>query len=79
MSQVCQVTGKKVFYVNKVSHSNRKTRSRQSPNLRWKRFWSIAEGRFYRLRVSAAGIRVITKRGFDAVLADLRAAGVSDL
>jgi large subunit ribosomal protein L28 len=75
VSRICQVTGKGVLYGNTVSHSNRKSRSRQAPNLRWKRFWSTEDGRWYRLRVSAAGIREITKRGFAAVLKDLRAAG----
>ena len=75
MSRVCQITGKKVLYGNTVSHSNRKTRTRQAPNLRWKRFWSPAEQRWYRLRVSTAAIREITKRGFDPVLAEARAAG----
>ncbi len=75
MSRICQVTGKGVRFGNKVSHSNRKTRRLQAPNLRWKRFWSTEEGRWYRLRVSAAGIREITKRGLAAVLVDLRAAG----
>jgi large subunit ribosomal protein L28 len=75
MSRICQVTGKKTTYINTVSHSNRKSRSRQLPNLHWKRFWSITDGRWYRLWVSAAGIREITKRGFDVVLAELKAAG----
>jgi large subunit ribosomal protein L28 len=74
MSRICQVTGKGVLYGNAVSHSNRKARRRQAPNLRWKRFWSTEEGRWYRLRVSAAGVREITKRGLAAVLDDLRAA-----
>jgi len=75
MSQQCQVTGKKPITGNKVSHSNHKTRRRWNPNLRWKRFWVPSENRYIRIRVSTSGIREITKRGIDAVLADMRAAG----
>ncbi|WP_410968924.1 large ribosomal subunit protein bL28, partial [Salmonella sp. SAL4444] len=34
-----------------------------------------SEKRFVRLRVSAKGMRIIDKRGIEAVLADLRARG----
>lgn len=76
MSRVCQLTGKQPRFGNKVSHSNRKTRTKQLPNLRWKRFWSAAEQRWYRLRVSTSAIRNVNRRGFDAVLADVRAKGL---
>lgn len=75
MSQQCQVTGKKPAYGNKVSHSNHKTRRRWLPNLHWKRFWVPAENRFIRLRVSTSGIREISKRGIEPVLAEMRAGG----
>ena len=75
MSQVCQVTGKRPVYGNRVSHSNRKTRRRWNPNLHWKRFWSPEQNRWVRLRVSSAGLRQITKRGVDVVLGEIRARG----
>lgn len=75
MSRSCQVTGKSPIKGNRVSHSNRKSRRRWLPNLRWKRFWVPSEGRWIRLRVSTAGIREITKRGIEPVLAEMRAAG----
>lgn len=53
---------------NNVSHSNRKTKRRFSPNLKTKRFWSEAEGRWITLKVSAAGMKTINKKGFDAAL-----------
>lgn len=61
---------------NRVSHSNRKTKVRLLPNLQVHRFWSPAESRFVRLRVSTAGIREIDKRGVDTVLRELRSKGV---
>lgn len=75
MPQQCQVTGRKPITGNNVSHSNRKTRRRWLPNLRWKRFWVPSEGRWVRLRVSTSAIREINKRGIEPVLAELRAAG----
>jgi large subunit ribosomal protein L28 len=75
MSQVCQVTGKRPIVGNNVSHANNKTKRRFSPNLHYHRFWLDGEKRFVRLRVSAAGMRVIDKRGIEAVVADIRARG----
>ncbi|MBO9480422.1 MULTISPECIES: 50S ribosomal protein L28 [Gammaproteobacteria] len=77
MSKVCQVTGKRPVTGNNVSHAQNKTRRRFVPNLHHKRFWVESEKRFVRLRVSAKGMRIIDKKGIDAVLADLRASGQS--
>ena len=76
MSQVCQVTGKRPMAGNNVSHANNHTRRRFKPNLHYHRFWLASEKRFVRLRVSAAGMRLIDKRGVDAVVADMRKRGV---
>ncbi len=76
MSKVCQVTGKGPMVGNKVSHSNRKTKKRTLPNLQTHRFFVPSENRWVKLRLSTAGIRVIDKRGIDAVLRDLRSRGV---
>ncbi len=75
MSRVCQVTGKGPITGNNVSHANNKTRRRFLPNLHVHRFWVETEQRFVSLRVSSHGMRIIDKRGIDAVLADLRAQG----
>ncbi len=75
MSRICQVTGKGPQSGNNVSHANRKTRRRFLPILQSKRFWVESEKRFVRLRVSHHGLRIIDKRGIDAVLSDLRARG----
>ncbi len=75
MSRVCQVTGKGPVTGNKISHANNKTRRRFLPNLQYHRFWVESEKRFVRLRVSAKGMRVIDKRGIDAVLAEIRGRG----
>ncbi|AXM97427.1 50S ribosomal protein L28 [Pseudomonas plecoglossicida] len=75
MSRVCQVTGKGPVTGNNISHANNKTRRRFLPNLQHHRFWVESENRFVRLRVSAKGMRIIDKRGIDAVLVDIRRAG----
>lgn len=75
MSRICQVTGKKPMAGNNVSHSHVKTRRRFLPNLHKRRFWMASESRWVRLRVSSKGIRIIDKKGIDAVVADLRARG----
>ena len=75
MSRVCQVTGKGPVTGNNISHAHNKTRRRFLPNLQHHRFWVESEKRFVRLRVSAKGMRIIDKRGIDAVLAELRARG----
>jgi len=63
MSKKCQVSGKKYNNANRVSHSNRKTKHRQEPNLRWKRFWIPEENRWIRLRVCTKVLRTIDRYG----------------
>lgn len=75
MSKVCMVTGKSPAVGNNVSHAQNKTRRRFLPNLHWHRFWVESENRFVRLRVTSKGMRIIDKKGIDAVLADVRANG----
>ena len=75
MSKVCQVTGKRPITGNNVSHAKNRTKRRFLPNLQSHRFWVEAEKRFVSLRLTPKGMRIIDKRGIDAVLIDVRAAG----
>lgn len=75
MSKVCQVTGKRPVTGNNVSHSQRKTRRRFLPNLQFHRFWVESEKRFVRLRISSKGLRIVDKKGIEAVLTDIRKRG----
>src|SRR5581483_9706890 len=75
MSKVCQVTGKRPIVGNTVSHANNKRRRRFEPNLHTHRFWLEAEKRFVSLRVSTAGMRIIDKKGVEAIVAEIRARG----
>ena len=77
MSRVSQVTGKRPVAGNNVSHAHNKTRRRFLPNLHTHRFWVESEGRWVKLRLSTKGMRVIDKKGIDAVIADMRSRGES--
>lgn len=76
MSRVCQVTGRRVMSGNHVSHANNKNKRKFLPNLHKKRFWLPSEKRAVTIKVSAQGIRLIDKKGIDAVVADMRARGI---
>jgi len=68
MSKICQVTGKKAIVGNNVSHSKRRTKRRFYPNLFVKRYYLPEEQKWISLRISAAGIRLINKKGLTAAL-----------
>lgn len=75
MSRVCQVTGKRPLVGNKVSHANNKSKTRSLPNLQKHRFYLVNDKKWITLRLSTHGLRIINKRGIDAVYAELKAAG----
>ena len=78
MSRVCQITGKKVITGNNVSHSHKKTRRKFYPNLFVKKFYLPEEDRWITLKVSAAGIRLINKKGLQAALREAKEKGYID-
>ncbi|MDY0030028.1 MAG: 50S ribosomal protein L28 [Pseudobdellovibrionaceae bacterium] len=63
MSRKCQVTGKKVMFGNNVSHAQNKTRRTFNPNVQDTSLFSEALGTLVRMRVTAAGLRTIDKKG----------------
>ena len=63
MSRRCELTGKAVQSGNKVSHSNRKTRTRFLPNLVNVTLISESLDRSIKLRVAAAALRSVEHRG----------------
>ncbi|MEG1615652.1 MAG: 50S ribosomal protein L28 [Bacteroidales bacterium] len=75
MSKICQITGKKAMVGNNVSHSKRRTKRRFEINLFEKKFYWPEQGVWISLKVSAAGLRTINKKGLDAALKDAAAAG----
>jgi large subunit ribosomal protein L28 len=75
MSRVCQITGKSVMVGNNVSHSKRRTKRKFYPNLFTKKFYLEEEDRWITLKVSAAGIRLINKKGLQVVLKEAKEKG----
>ena len=63
MSKVCDLTGTRPLYGNKVSHSNRKTRRRFNPNLQKKTFFIPETNEWIEMKVSAKAIGTINKLG----------------
>ena len=60
---------------NNVSHSKRRTKRIFMPNLFVKRFFVEGEDRWVTLKVSAAGIKEITKKGLLKAIKDAEASG----
>ncbi len=75
MSRICEITGKKVITGNHVSHSNIKTKRKYYPNLQTKKFYIPEEDKWITLKVSAAGLRTIDKKGITACLKEAREKG----
>ena len=59
----CKFTGKKPLSGHRVSHSQRKTKHWQKPNVQAKRIWDDASGTWVRLRVSTRALRTINRKG----------------
>jgi large subunit ribosomal protein L28 len=78
MSRVCQITGKRVMSGNNVSHSNKRTKRKFYPNLFDRRFYLEEEDRWVKLRISAAGIRLINKKGLKKALEEAKKNGFID-
>ena len=68
MSKICQITGKKAMSGNNVAHSNVRTKRKFNVNLFTKKFYWVEQDCWIRLRISAAGLRLINKIGLDAAI-----------
>lgn len=75
MSARCQVTGATPGFGHSISHSHRRTKRRFDPNIQRRRYWVPSLRRNVTLTVSARGIKIIDKRGIDAVIAEILARG----
>lgn len=62
MSNVCKVTGKGPSTGHNVSHSNRKTKRRFLPNIMKKKVMNPETGKMEKIKISAHGLRILTKR-----------------
>jgi len=64
---------------NNVSHSKRRTKRRFYPNLVTKKFFLEEENRWVTLKVTAAGIRTINKKGLKSVLKESQEKGLINI
>jgi len=71
--KICEITGKTAMGGNNVSHSQHKTKRTYTPHLKPKRFWSEEEGRWITLKVTAAGMKTINKKGLAVALREAAA------
>lgn len=60
---------------NNVSHSNRKTKRKFYPNLLTKKFYVPEEDMYVTLKISAAALRTINKKGISACMKEAREKG----
>lgn len=75
MANVCQITGKKLMVGNNVSHAKNRTKRRFYPNLQTKKFFIPEEEKYITLKVTAAGIRTINKKGISAAMKEAKEKG----
>ena len=59
----CRFTGKKPLVGNRISHSHRKTKHWQQPNVQTKRVWDEENETWVKVRVSARALRTISRKG----------------
>ena len=71
MSQHCRLTGAKPGFGHHVSYSLRRTNLRLDVDVQRKRYWVPSLGRTVTLRLSTRSIKIIDRRGVDALVADI--------
>jgi large subunit ribosomal protein L28 len=70
MARRCSLTGKTPLVGNNVSHSQRKVKRVQKPNLKNKKIYVPELARFVRVKISTRALRTINKKGFMTFLKD---------
>jgi len=70
MARICRLTGKKGLVGNNVSHSQRKTKRVQQPNLIKKRLFIPEENRTVTVKLSARALRSLNKKSLKQILAE---------
>ncbi len=70
MARRCSITGRGPLSGNHVSHSKRRVKRVQKPNLKSKRIYVPELGRFVRIKLSARALRTVNKKGLLSYLKD---------
>ena len=68
MANICEITGKKVLFGNRVSKANNKTNRKFYPNLQKKRFFSPELNCWILLNICSKAMRTINKKGLHATI-----------
>jgi large subunit ribosomal protein L28 len=76
MARRCEISGKTPLTGNLVSHSERKTKRRQAPNLQSKRIWDAEAGRWVRMKLTTSSIKAISRNGLATMKKRARQKGV---
>ena len=74
MSRRCELTGTTVLVGNNVSHAHNKTKRRFLPNLQKKKIWLPEEKRFITVKATAKAIKTLDKKGYQAMMKELKTA-----
>ena len=74
MPRRCSITGVGPLTGNHVSHSKRRVKRRQKPNLKNKRIYVPELGRFVRIKLTTRALRTVNKKG---LLSFLKGQGLS--
>jgi len=75
MSRVCELTGKRAMFGNKVSHALNRSKRRFNVNLLKKRFYIPEEDKWITIKVSASALKNINRLGISAVIKDAKSKG----
>ena len=70
MARRCALTGTGPLTGNRVSHSNRRTKMRQLPNLQKRRIYVPELERWVQVRLSTRALRTVTRKGLMKFLKD---------
>ena len=71
MARKCSLTGVRGLTGNRVSHSQRKTKRVQQPNLIKKRIFIPEENRTVTLRLTTSALRTLNKKGVSQFLKEV--------
>lgn len=63
MAAKCSISGKGPLVGNLVSHAKNRTKTRQLPNLHWKKIYIAELKKYIRIRISCHAMRSIDKMG----------------
>lgn len=74
MARRCELTGLGPTYGGSISHAHNVTNRRFMPNLQTKRIWVEEEQRWIKVKATAKALKTLDKKGYRAMMADLKRA-----